>query len=1262
MDSRLEIILKKIMAETPITESPQSRLEEIFIKMAQEEQYINLPQSRWEDILLAIQDDRDYTQGIHSEIENILWYIKNGAEYTGKITSRISQLIWNAREYISNWGSIGSDVTFVLYDRYTGSETIIATQRVASGGNAVSPYATNAVINMTWGTARFDGWSATKGGEIDASILQGITEEKTVYSVLTNVTPHTVTYYDDQGTLLSSEQVINGNNCASAPSPTKDSTVIYSYSLSGWARTLEGEVDATALSNVTEDRSLYAVFTATQRSYTVAYYDYDETAISTETVLAGGNCASAPTPTRASTSVYSYAFDGWAEETGGAVVSGATQNILADKVLFAHYAATRRSYTVSYYDDQGTLFSSESVLAEGDCVEVPTPTKDPTIDYVYSFSGWSATQGGAVDAGLLSNILADKSVYAVFTQLGRTYTITYKNRTGEETVATEIVAAHGNASNAPTIAIEEITNNRTKTRYTFSGWGNTVGGEVVSGLLENVTQDITAYVICTSILLYHIYYYTKINQPLTASDAENVSNWMYSASSTPIATEWVVHGEDCQNVPTGLTRAIEYEVVGTSENYNDVIRDANQNVLQGALASYDYQHFPKRNYSFYGWALNSNSTSVASLSNVTTAKNFFTLFSVTFLPWTVSYSVEGIIASTEDVYNGQDCTSAPTPTKASDSTYDYTFSGWALTDGGAVDATATQNITSDITLYAVFTSSLRSFTVSYYDDDDTLLSTESVVYGNNANGPLSNPTKASTAYYTYPFLGWELIKGNGVNSGALQNITADRSVWAVYDELLRTYTVSYYDRSGTLLDEETVSAGGNAAEIPAIATEDIKDTSTGTGTRYTFIGWGTSQGGSVVSGLLIGITSNIDAYAICTSTALYRVRYYSLVPALISGASDPTVEANWSYTAGDLIETEWVVSGGDCDSMPVGLTKSLTTSEGTHYANIKNSSGSVTYQSTALPNEYNYRVDRTFTFAGWTTASSRIVTSRILENISAAKDVYTVFTETLLPWTVSYSVDGTVVSTEQVYDGEDCISVPTPTKESDVIYDYTFSGWATTSGGSVVSGATTNIISTQTLYAVFTTSAAVKYGRAWIEGTLTEITDEVLGFELGTTVFNNTRLISTMSNPNLTLLKLNSATVTPNIYNLFDDTLTNLTVVMKNIPAMGDTQYHTRGRAKKWIIPKATFDFTYPNTSLCYNVELLDVYEFTTAISMSFSALKTLILRKTSVVYYSTMNLSFPILEHLYVPDDLVSDYQNHTYWSTYSSVIDPLSDYVEVI
>lgn len=98
------------------------------------------------------------------------------------------------------------------------------------------------------------------------------------------------------------------------------------------------------------------------------------------------------------------------------------------------------------------------------------------------------------------------------------------------------------------------------------------------------------------------------------------------------------------------------------------------------------------------------------------------------------------VLGTKPVMNGDTCGDPialglfPTPTKESDTGYDYTFYGWALTANGAADSNALVNITEDRTVYVNFAKTVKYYTVNFYDGE-TLLKTEQVAYNQKATPP-----------------------------------------------------------------------------------------------------------------------------------------------------------------------------------------------------------------------------------------------------------------------------------------------------------------------------------------------------------------------------------------------------------------------------------------------------------------------------------------------------------------------------------------------
>ncbi len=100
----------------------------------------------------------------------------------------------------------------------------------------------------------------------------------------------------DGSTELFKMPVLSGDDCkdpivhGDIDTPTKESTNTENFTYSGWSLTSGGSADSSALKNVTEDRVVYASFTASVRYYTASFYDGD-TLMKEESVAYGSQAA-----------------------------------------------------------------------------------------------------------------------------------------------------------------------------------------------------------------------------------------------------------------------------------------------------------------------------------------------------------------------------------------------------------------------------------------------------------------------------------------------------------------------------------------------------------------------------------------------------------------------------------------------------------------------------------------------------------------------------------------------------------------------------------------------------------------------------------------------------------------------------------------------------------------------------------------------------------------------------------------------------------
>lgn len=151
-----------------------------------------------------------------------------------------------------------------------------------------------------------------------------------------------------------------------------------------------------------------------------------------------------------------------------------------------------------------------------------------------------------------------------------------------------------------------------------------------------------------------------------------------------------------------------------------------------------------------------------------------------------------------------------TPTKESTAQYDYTYYGWGASDNGAADSTILQNITEDKTVYAIYTATVKYYTITWLDDDrTTVLKTESLAYGST---PSYTPTKDG-----YKFTGWEeevvSVTGDATYTATWVDAVAGQCGSAAYWELdIQTGVLRVYGEGVTY-----TNSNGNAAPTAAVS-------------------------------------------------------------------------------------------------------------------------------------------------------------------------------------------------------------------------------------------------------------------------------------------------------------------------------------------------------------------------------------------------------------------------------------------------------------
>ena len=173
---------------------------------------------------------------------------------------------------------------------------------------------------------------------------------------------------------------------------------------------------------------------------------------------------------------------------------------------YLRITADHTSSTLRFYNGT-TLLTSQTVLDGGNgSYNGSTPTKAQDAQYTYTFAGWSKdSDDNTVDGTALTNVVADRNVYACYTQTLRKYTVTWKNADGT-TLETDTNVPYGTMPtyDGPT---------PTSSDGNFSGWEPSITG----------VTDNAIYIACYEIVIvepdlkYLVYELDEVNKTITIS-------------------------------------------------------------------------------------------------------------------------------------------------------------------------------------------------------------------------------------------------------------------------------------------------------------------------------------------------------------------------------------------------------------------------------------------------------------------------------------------------------------------------------------------------------------------------------------------------------------------------------------------------------------------------------------------------------------------------------------------------------------------------
>ena len=445
-------------------------------------------------------------------------------------------------------------------------------------GVAAAPTQTPAKESTVDTVFAFAGWALTENGETVTDFT--IKADTTFYAVYTPATrQYKVTFMNGTEKLSENDVDYNGVAAAPATNPSKPSDAGNDYTFAGWSLTENGETvtDFT----IKADTTFYAVYTSVTRKYKVTFMNGSEKLSESEVDYNGVAAAPTQTPAKESTVDTVFAFAGWALTDGGEKVD--ELKITGDTTFYAVYTSATRQYKVTFMNGSEKLSESDVDYNGVAVTPAQTPAKESTVDTVFTFAGWSLTDGGEKVDEL--KITGDTTFYAVYTPSVRKYNVQF---IGDDLDVTVSVNAR---ERVPALKDEEGALGRK-----IVGYYSDEGFETEFDTEAEILKDTVVYVKLSD----YVYFNGAMLNKFTGGNASKTLN--ADGTFTMGITSGTTARHHQKNINLAMNDTNGFEVRAKLENVSRVdLYLYGQYTLNGtAGAGENYQHL-YRGLSTQGW-------------------------------------------------------------------------------------------------------------------------------------------------------------------------------------------------------------------------------------------------------------------------------------------------------------------------------------------------------------------------------------------------------------------------------------------------------------------------------------------------------------------------------------------------------------------------------------------------------------------------------------------------------------------------------------
>ena len=832
------------------------------------------------------------------------------------------------------------------------------------------------------------------------------------------------------------------------------------------------------------------VFTATSAVIVLeaTWKNWDGTALATSEADYGtAPSYNGPMPTRPADSGYTYSFSGWSPDVGP-ITSDAVYTAVFDSI-----PVVAKTYRIVWKNWDGTALGT-SVVEEGSTPSYggTAPVRESDGAHSYSFSGWSPEPVPATADAV--------------------YTATY-----DETVLEHYVRYYvdgdqvGDVESHKVGEAVKLRDSYSKEGYEVGAWQTAQAVEIVDGAFAMPAYDVT-FSASSNPLRFSIVWKNWDESVLEKSESEYGTVPAYSGPmpAREADAEYTYSFAGWDPLPAAATSDATYtatfdRIPVVAKTYNITWIDWDESVLQTSVV--EEGSVPRFNgplpvrepdaeytYSFSGWS----PEPVAAFADATYAATFDRT-PVVAKTYTITWmDYDGSVLRTSSMEEGAVPAYDGTPSRGSDGSHSYVFSGWSpepvpatadavytatyrataisytvkyLVDGTQVGDVESHEVGKAVKLRDAYakegyvvsawqaaqaveivdgafampaydltfsaSSTPVQFRIVWKDWDDSVLAEASAPYGSMPSYPGSAPSRPSDSEFSYSFSGW---------SPSIVPAKSDATYTATYKAtpiVVKTYTITWKNLDGSVLSTSTVREG-------TVPTYDGPMPVKEPDGRYSYVHSGWSP---------VPTAATSDATYKTTYRAIplgYAVKY--MLDGMQVGETenhaagetvklrDKCVKEGYEVGAWQTAQAVRFVDGGFV--MPAYDVTFTSISKILEFGIVwKNWDGSVLAESSAVYGStpiYSGSAPArpadshySYTFSGWSPSVGPVTADMAYTAVfDAVPVVMDMFRITWKNW------DGSVLSTSDVRKG----AVPSyggsaPERPSDSHYSYTFSGW-----------------------------------------------------------------------------------------------------------------------------------------------------------------------------------------------------------------------------